>query len=91
MHSSGSSIDDNGMYERTTELHFRPIFEYTVDGNTYIKKSASGSSSCPYYIGQTIEIHYDPSNPNTYYVKSGLNIVLGIIFSIIGLAVMILS
>ena len=70
---------------------FFPIFEYSVDGNVYVKKSNTNSSN--YFVGQTVEIHYDPFNPSKFYVNSSSAsaIFLGIIFSIAGLLTTILA
>lgn len=67
----------------STTLH--PIFEYNASGNTYIKKSSFGSTSCKYHIGQEVEIFYNSEKPDEYYVKGSFgSMFLGIAFVIWG-------
>ena len=89
--TSNTSTDDFHGYRRNDEIMFYPVFEYSVNDTVYVKKSSSGSSSCPYSIGQEVEIHYNPQNPHQYYVKleTLVRTLLGIIFSAIGIVSMI--
>ena len=84
---SHNSRDRYGSYTNSGELAFYPVFEYSVNGNIYIKKSSSGSSTSKYFIGQSIDIHYNPQNPNQYYVNPEFTTRMfsGIISTIVGL------
>lgn len=70
-------------YNTTT---FYPLFEYTVNGVKYVRKSSMGSSSPRYGIGEEIEIHYNASNPNEFYTgKGNASMMIGMIFTIFGI------
>lgn len=64
-----------------------PIFSFrTINGTEIIHRSSSGRSPCPFKIGQTVEVLYDPANPNRASIDSltqkwTAEICLGVIFS----------
>ncbi len=65
---------------------FYPVIEYQIEGKKYVKKSNIGSSSPSYAIGQEIEIYYNTTNPNEFYLSRGhYNIKIGIVFTILGI------
>lgn len=65
---------------------FYPIIEYQVGDKKYVKKSGSGSSSSTYAIGDETEIHYNPNDPNEFYMtEGGSGIMIGVVFTIVGI------
>lgn len=87
-YTGGIQIGRVSIGSEPREIYLYPIYEYKVNGNTYVEKSTTNSNGA--VIGQTVEIHYNPNNPRDFYSgKSGIiiQIVLGIIFSIIGIVV----
>ena len=71
--------------ETTISTSFYPVLEYTVGENTYVKKSSSGSSVSTYFIGQEIEIHYNPEKPEEYYANQNIGpMIVGMGLSIVG-------
>ena len=53
------------------------MFEYIVDGRTYRKESDTGQQPPKYRVGETDTVHYDPNDPETFYVeKSDVFIML---------------
>ena len=90
---NGNSINNSNQYDRYRggrEINLYPIFEYTVGENTYVKKSSSSSNQ--YHIGQDVTIHYNPSNPDQYYVNGiYVSMIAGIIFGIVGIVIAIIG
>lgn len=74
------------------EIVLYPIYEYVVEGNTITAKydrSVNGA-----FIGQTVDIHYNPDKPNEFYTgKLGniIQIIGGIIFVVAGITVMLMK
>ena len=65
---------------------FYPIIEYQVGDKKYVKKSSSGSSSPTFAIGDETEVHYNPNDPNEFYLtESGPGIMIGVVFTIVGI------
>jgi len=84
--NSSISIDGHSINFGNSNRNIRlyPIYEYTVGENTYVKRSSSSSSSA--FIGQKVEIHYNPENPNDFYVGNNIiGIIVGVIFVVVGL------
>ena len=81
---------------KTREIHrsWSPQVRFAVGEKTYDFTSSVSSSPPRYQEGQTIDVKYDPQNPNNAKVASGSSywtgpIVLGglgVIFTIVGLA-----
>jgi len=42
---------------------FKPVFEWTVNGQTYKKEHKVAHDPPKYHLGQKIAIYYDPANP----------------------------
>ena len=69
-------------------MYLYPIFEYVVNGNTYTEKFnvGTGKSKFKYSVGEDVEIHYIPTNPQKYYVKGNTDGIIGnAIILIVGL------
>ncbi|MCL2587860.1 MAG: DUF3592 domain-containing protein [Oscillospiraceae bacterium] len=65
------------------------VYEYTVDGTRYEHTSKVGHSKPKYQVGQTVEIHYDPSNPDKISSKTQENVlaILFFVFAMTGITV----
>ena len=87
-HDSSSSIVI-GSRHTGREIVLYPIYEYTVGENIITAKANESVNGA--FIGQTVEIHYNPEKPNQFYVgRSGniTQIIGGFILGIIGIALM---
>lgn len=63
--------------------------EYTVGEETYLQKTETGSTMNAHYVGEKIEIHYDPENPKKAYwgTNEFLSLVAGIVFTSVGVRI----
>ena len=69
---------------------FYPVFQYNVDGTSYIKKSTKGYVFYKYELGDNIKIKYNPKNPKQYYVKGNIsNIIMSAIWIITGIMIIL--
>lgn len=72
--------------------YFHPVFEYNIGELKFVKKSSIGTSEQKYAIGQDVEILYNPENYHEYYVVGdNKQKRLAIIFTIVGIIVIIIS
>lgn len=71
---------------KKTKVYF-PEFSYEVYDRTYKQKAPFSSMKKEYQVGQEITIHYDPKDPDVYYVGEELKISKrgGIVCLIIGM------
>lgn len=61
-----------------------PIYEYQIDGVTYTQKSNQSVRMA--FVGQNVELHYNPNNPQDIYTnKNIMPIIMGGIFVIFGI------
>ena len=66
-----------------------PIYEYQVDGITYTQKSNQSVRMA--FVGQNVELHYNPNNPQDIYtnknimpiITGGIFVIFGIVFTLI--------
>ncbi len=73
-------------------LVYHPVFRYYVNGQWYEKEYGLGKNTFDYQIGQTVEILYDPNNPDTYLVAGEKqDPAFSFICLIIGIGVIVLS
>lgn len=71
---------------------WHPVFEYNIGNQKLIKQSAYGRTECKYAVGQNVEIYFNPENYNEYYVAGeNIPITLGIIFTCVGIVVLIMA
>ena len=67
-----------------------PTISYIIDGTTYSRKYAKGYRGDTYQIGQTIDIQYNPMNPEEINTLGTSNqadkvmLIIGIIIGVIG-------
>ena len=70
---------------------FAPIVEYVVDGKTYSAVHKIYSNLPSYYIGETIELIYNPNDPEdvlfNFWSSHWIELVIGIGFAGLGLIV----
>lgn len=85
-------------FVQTEKNYFYPVYEFKdSSGKTIKKKSASGSSLNLQKKGQTVEIFYDPVNPDNFHVPGenyemlALFKITGYIFFILGAFIFILT
>ncbi len=79
--NNGFSIGGN------VELY--PIYEFEINGNKYTQKASSAVRGA--FIGQTVQLHYNPENPsqfsvnnsNTFTIIGGVLAILAGVFAII--------
>ena len=50
---------------------YYPLFEYSVNNETYRKQSSTGENVKRVAVGGSMAILYDPANPDDYYVPAG--------------------
>ncbi|MPM36058.1 hypothetical protein SDC9_82653 [bioreactor metagenome] len=73
----------NGVITR----EYVPTISYIIDGTTYSRKYAKGYRGDEYQVGQTIDIQYNPNNPekiNTLGMSNQADKVMLIIGIVIG-------
>ena len=67
-----------------------PTISYIIDGTTYSRKYAKGYRGDTYQVGQTIDIQYNPENPEEVNTLGTSNqadkfmLIIGIIIGVIG-------
>lgn len=82
------TYNSDGGYSYT----WHPVFEYNIGELKFIKESIYGSSEAKYAIGQDVEIYYNPEDYNEYYVVGDAQSKnLGVIFTIVGIVVIIIA
>ncbi len=82
------SYDSNGGYSSS----WHPVFEYNIGELKFVKESHYGSSQPKYAIGQDVEVCYNPDNYNEFYiVGETVPKTLGVIFTIVGIIVIIIA
>ncbi len=72
---------------------FRTTVEFSVGDKTYIKDAIYGSTMNAHYVGEKIDIHYNPEDPNQAYwgTSDFLGIFSGVLFGVVGLGLIIVS
>ena len=76
----------NGVITR----EYVPTISYIIDGTTYSRKYAKGYRGDTYQVGQTIDIQYNPVNPEEVNTLGTSNqadkvmLIIGIIIGVIG-------
>ena len=48
---------------------YAPVVEYTVGDETYTEMSPVHRSPCKFTVGQTVMVHYDPSDPHVMIIE----------------------
>lgn len=74
----------NGRYCEKT--YYFPIYEFEVNGKKYkIRDTAGNMYKESFHIGDTVEIKYNPENPNECYKEGDVFSKVWIIFLVIGI------
>ena len=69
---TNNDYNHNGFSFGTSgEVSLYPVYEYYVGENKYVRKSNSNKRAV--FVGQTVQIHYNPNNPTEIY--EGKNIM----------------
>lgn len=75
----------------TVEYH-HPVFKYTYNDNEYEIENEVGKIVQKYKVGDTAELHINPSNPTDFYDPSdGLSMFPEIVTCSVGVSFMIIS
>ena len=84
---------DSDGFEYKTQMYY-PVIEYTVDNQKYETRlpDSGSSNSTAYKEGQTVEITYNPDNPNEISKKgSKSGLIAGIFFGVFGIIALVAS
>lgn len=82
------NYDSDGGYSST----WHPVFIYEIGELKYIKESNYGTTQSKYAIGQEVEIHYNPEDPNEYYVTGdNMSKIVATILASVGMFAIIVS
>lgn len=70
-------------------IDFSPVYEYTVDGVTYSEPGKMYTDKKNMYkVGDTTLLYYKPEDPKDFYTdKDGIDFSKGIIYLIVGVAI----
>lgn len=90
-----SERKSSGKNVRNSSITYSGVYTYMVNGIEYTIKDSVSTSTKP-TIGAKVEIRYNPDNPEDAFVKGRvflghLLVFLGILFTIVPLAILILS
>lgn len=79
-------IRHDDKYSNTATLYsLFPVFEYIINDQVYTKESKYGATKCNLIKDQKVTIHYNPKNPNEFYVSEfKVPKIIGIVLIIIG-------
>lgn len=58
----------NGSIGEAPLVSWHPVFTYEADGHEITKRSSYGNSKQMFYVGQKVNVFYNPKNPNEYLV-----------------------
>lgn len=66
----------------TRATYYYPVFQYYVNGEEYTITSSTGSGNPKRFpVGTAIPVYYNPSSPDTAYVKEqSAALIVGIVF-----------
>lgn len=83
----------NGRRRTTETTMYRPVVEFSVNGQQY-RFTSKVSTSDPWTVGDTVEVVYNPDNPNDAaitgasgwvpWLLGGLGLVFGLVFGGVG-------
>jgi len=97
--TAGSMNSSNHSYGHgVSGRFFKPVFEWTVNGQTYKKVHNAGQDPPKYHEGQEVTIYYDPANPAEMALEGSQKVTKilmlsfgagGVLFILIGLLIYI--
>lgn len=87
-----TNMDTDDMRNTKSTLYF-PIFEFPVDGSMKRVTSSNGNGKMKFEIGQTVDLFYDPSDPDCFYVVQEVKSLRGlaVLFAVIFLALVVFA
>ncbi len=65
----GQVVDILPVYRKEGGVTLAPLVEYATPLGLMRQRSAVSSGSCPYAIGQTVAVWYDPAQPSRWYIE----------------------
>jgi hypothetical protein len=65
---SSSSDDDDDDDTRSINYTYYPVFSYQVAGKQFVKRSNVGTGHPRFDVGQSVEVSYNPDNPDEYLI-----------------------
>ena len=68
--SASGTVIENRESNGENGTTYSPVIEFTVDGQTYQFESDNSSSPPAYRVGQTVQIRYDPQDPERAQIDS---------------------
>ena len=72
--------------DNTYNYKWYPVFEYTIGEQTFVKESLNGKNNKKCYkIGELVDVYYNPSDYEDYYVVGCTNRVGAIVLVLIGI------
>lgn len=77
----------------TSRISYHAVVEYTADDAVYTMRSILGRTKPLYRAGDTVTVHYDPTNPEKFYIEEDTGVLEKIyrLFFIIGIAMLIVG
>lgn len=77
---------------RRTGYTYAPVVQYMANGREYTVESRTSSNPPAYAVGDMVEVHYNPDNPEeSFFDKDSLVVVLGVVFGAVGVAMCVIS
>ncbi len=76
-----------------TTREFVPMISYAIDGTTYSRKYTKAYQSDTYQVGQTIDIQYNPKDPEKVNTLGTSNkadkvmLIIGVVAGVIGVLI----
>lgn len=87
-----TETDSDGHTRKTTSINYFPKFQYLVDGKTFEKESTVGTNRPRFTKGQDINVMFNPSNSEQFYVVEDKEAGrFGIYFMIFGAVILIIG
>lgn len=82
--TSATIVDIKRKSSNGSFIYF-PVFEYVIDGESYTITSNCGSRPFRHNVGDSVELKYDPNDPNVYIALGyDTNKFIGICFMVGG-------
>ena len=63
---------------------YAPVFAYTAEGRDYERISSYSTNPPKYRTGDEVELHYEPGDPENFYVDKSINLVRAVLYGIGG-------
>ena len=63
---------------------YAPVFAYAAEGRDYERVSSYSTNPPKYRTGDEVELHYEPGDPENFYVDKSINLVRAVLYGIGG-------